>query len=45
MATKCAAPFKVGINNLFYFRQCFKEEFGAIPSGYIKQLKEGAGKL
>lgn len=31
--------FKVGINNLFYFRQCFKDEFGAIPSEYLKKLK------
>lgn len=34
--------FKVGINNLFYFRQCFKEEYGSIPSEYIKLLKENA---
>lgn len=34
--------FKVGINNLFYFRQCFKEAFGCIPSEYLKKLKEGA---
>ncbi len=36
--------FKVGINNLFYFRQCFKEEYGCIPSEYLKKLKENVGR-
>lgn len=30
--------FKVGINSVIYFRQCFKEEFGVLSSGYLKQL-------
>ncbi len=34
---------KTGFNNLFYFRQCFKEEFGLIPSDYLKRMKEKAG--
>jgi ligand-binding sensor domain-containing protein/signal transduction histidine kinase/DNA-binding response OmpR family regulator len=31
--------YMVGINSITYFRQCFKEEFGAAPSEYIKQIK------
>lgn len=31
--------FKVGINTSVYFRQCFKEEFGMLPSDYLKQIK------
>ena len=34
--------FKVGINSVFYFRQCFKEEFGFNPSEYVKCLKNEA---
>ncbi len=29
--------FRVGINSLDYFRQCFKKEFGATPSDYVKK--------
>jgi signal transduction histidine kinase/ligand-binding sensor domain-containing protein/DNA-binding response OmpR family regulator len=29
---------RVGISNITYFRQCFKEEFGLTPSEYIKGL-------
>lgn len=30
--------FKVGMNSVGYFRQCFKEEFGMSPSEYLKQI-------
>lgn len=29
--------FKIGINSVVYFRQCFREEFGVLPSEYLKQ--------
>ena len=32
--------FHVGINSIPYFRQCFKEEFGMVPSEYIKNLND-----
>ena len=32
--------FMVGMNSTVYFRQCFKEEFGVVPSDYIKRIKE-----
>ncbi|NMA72757.1 MAG: response regulator [Bacteroidales bacterium] len=32
--------YKVGINSVGYFRQCFKEEFGVSPSDYLKQIME-----
>ena len=28
-----------GFNDLGYFRACFKEEYGMVPSEYIRQLK------
>lgn len=31
--------FMVGMNSAVYFRQCFKDEFGVVPSDYIKQFK------
>ena len=33
--------YMVGFNSQTYFRQCFKEEFGTIPSEYIKNILEG----
>lgn len=30
--------FKMGINSVVYFRQCFKEEFGVSPSDYLRRL-------
>lgn len=32
--------YRIGINSSSYFRQCFKEEFGMIPSEYLQKLKE-----
>ncbi len=34
----------VGFNNIFYFRQCFKEEFGATPSDYLKNAKKATSR-
>ena len=31
--------FRVGINSTVYFRQCFKDEFGMVPSDYLKKIK------
>jgi len=30
--------FKIGMNSTGYFRQCFKEEFGMVPTDYLKKL-------
>ena len=32
--------YKVGFNDLAYFRKCFKDEFGGTPADYVKQLKQ-----
>ena len=32
--------FMVGMNSTAYFRKCFKEEFGDIPSAYIRRIKD-----
>lgn len=34
------ASFMVGIHSSIYFRQCFKEEFGILPSEYLKNAAE-----
>jgi ligand-binding sensor domain-containing protein/signal transduction histidine kinase/DNA-binding response OmpR family regulator len=31
--------FRVGINKIAYFRQCFKEEFGVSASEYLKKIQ------
>lgn len=31
--------FMIGMNSTVYFRQCFKEEFGVVPSDYVKKIK------
>lgn len=33
------AAYMTGFNNWGYFRECFKEEYGASPSEYLKQNK------
>jgi signal transduction histidine kinase/ligand-binding sensor domain-containing protein/AraC-like DNA-binding protein len=33
--------FRVGINKIAYFRQCFKEEFGISASEYLRKLQGG----
>ncbi len=32
--------YKIGINSIGYFRQCFRDEFGMNPSDYLQKLKE-----
>ncbi len=31
--------YKIGINSIGYFRQCFRDEFGMNPSDYLQKLK------
>lgn len=37
--TMSEISYKVGINSQAYFRQCFKEEFGVLPSEYLRNIK------
>lgn len=37
--------YKVGMNSLFYFRQCFKEEFGCTPTEYLRKISPSKQKL
>ena len=30
--------FMVGINSIAYFRKCFKDEFGCLPSEYLRKI-------
>jgi signal transduction histidine kinase/DNA-binding response OmpR family regulator len=34
------AAYKTGFNDLRYFRECFKEEYGMSPSDYLKKSEE-----
>lgn len=37
--------YMVGFNSVSYFRQCFKDEFGMVPSEYIKKIMSNSGTL
>ena len=41
--TLAEISFKIGINSVPYFRQCFKEEFGMTPSDYLKRISSPEG--
>jgi AraC-like DNA-binding protein len=32
--------YMIGMNSVAYFRKCFKEEYGELPSQYLKRIKE-----
>ena len=35
------AAFASGFNDGNYYRNCFKEEYGMLPSDYLKQRQQG----